>query len=56
MACASNRYLRRTELETEPILPEGYGLLKAFRAVLDVLQDASELQREMEKRYRTSRW
>ena len=56
MACASNRCLRRIELETEPILPEGYGLLKALRSLLDVLRDAFELKREMEKRYPTSRW
>lgn len=55
MACASNRCLRRTELETEPILPEGYGLLKALGALLDVLQEAFDLQRELEKRYPTSR-
>jgi len=45
MACASNTCLTRIELQTEPILPEGYGLMKALRALVEVLQDAFELQR-----------
>jgi hypothetical protein len=47
--------LRRTELQIEPILPEGYGVLKALCALLDVLADAYELQRDILKRYSTSR-
>jgi len=48
--------LRRIELQIEPILPEGYGVLRALRAVLAVLRDAIELEREMRKRYPTTRW
>ena len=55
MACASDRCLRRTELQIEPILPEGYGVMKALRAVIGVLEDAYELQRDVQKRYPTIR-
>jgi hypothetical protein len=40
MACAREQGLRRTELQIEPILPEGYGVLRALRAVLNVLRVA----------------
>jgi hypothetical protein len=55
MACAREQGLRRTELQIEPILPEGYGVLRALRAVLSVLRVAFELKRAMEKRYPRSR-
>ena len=55
MACASDRCLRRTELQIEPILPEGYGVTKALRAVIEVLADAYDLQRDLERRYPTIR-
>ena len=51
MACASNTCLVRIELQTEPILQEGYGLLKALRAPVEVLQDAFELRRALERKY-----
>ena len=51
MACASNTCLVRIELQTEPILPEGYGLMKEFRALVEVLQDAFELRRALERKY-----
>jgi len=38
-------------LQTEPILPEGYGLMKAIGALLGVLQDAFELRRALERKY-----
>ena len=56
MACVHNTCLRRTELEIEPILPEGYGVTKALRALVKVLEDAYELQRDVEKRYPAIRW
>jgi hypothetical protein len=56
MACVHSTGLRRTELQIEPILPEGYGVLKALRALLDVVTDAYELRRDVEKRYSTRRW
>ena len=55
MACVHDTCLRRTELQIEPILPEGYGALKALRAAIDVLADAYELQRDLQKRYPTIR-
>jgi hypothetical protein len=45
--------LRRTELQIEPLLPEGYGVLKALRALLGALTDAYKLQRDLQKRYPT---
>ena len=51
MACASNTCLARIELQTEPILPEGYGLMKAIGALLEVLQDAFELRSALERKY-----
>ena len=48
--------LRRTELQIEPILPEGYGVVRTLRAIVEVLEDAYELQRELQKRYPTMRW
>jgi hypothetical protein len=54
MACASNTCLTRIELQTEPILPEGYGLMKALRALVEVLQDALELQHVVQKKYPSS--
>ena len=56
MACASDRCLRRTELQIEPILLEGYGVMKALRALVEVLEDAYELQRDLAKRYPAIHW
>ena len=50
MACASHTCLARIELQTEPILPEGYGLMKALGAFFDILQDAFEMCRAAHKR------
>ncbi len=55
MACARDTGLRRTDLQTEPILPEGYGVLRALRALFDVLNEAFGLKRKLEKRYPKSR-
>jgi len=43
MTCAYKGDLVRTSLQTEPILPDGYGLLKAFRTIGEILRDAFEL-------------
>ena len=55
MACASDECLRRTELQIEPVFSEGYGVMKALRAVVEVIEDTYELQRELAKRYPTMR-
>jgi hypothetical protein len=47
--------LRRTDLQIEPILPEGYGVMTAFRAAIEVLADAYDMQRDVERRYPTMR-
>jgi hypothetical protein len=54
MAYVHDTCLRRIDLQIEPILPDGYGVLKALRVVLDVLADAYQLQRDLRKRYPTS--
>jgi hypothetical protein len=56
MACVHNKGLRRTELQIEPILPEGYGVLKALRALVEVLWDAYDLHYELRKRYPKCLW
>jgi hypothetical protein len=56
MACVHDTCLNRTELQIEPILPEGYGLMQTLRAVIEILQDADDLQRDLQKQYPTSRW
>jgi len=43
MTCASKNGLVRTSLQTEPILPGGYGLLKVFRSISEVLEYAFAL-------------
>jgi uncharacterized protein YjiS (DUF1127 family) len=43
MTCTYKDDLVRTSLQTEPILPGGYGFLKALRFVGDVLSHAFEL-------------
>ncbi len=55
MACARDTGLRRIDLQTEPILPEGYGLLSPLGALFDVLDEAFGLKRKLEKRYLQSR-
>ncbi len=42
--------LPRIELRIEPILPEGYGLLRALSALSDILQDAFEMCRVAHQR------
>jgi hypothetical protein len=55
MACVHDTCLNRTELQIEPILPEGYGVLTTLGALLDVLADAYALQRDLQKQYPTMR-
>lgn len=43
MTCASKDGLIRTSMQTEPILPGGYGLLKVFRTVGEILEYAFAL-------------
>ncbi len=43
MTCTYKGDLVRTSLQTEPILPGGYGFLKVLRLVSDVLSHAFEL-------------
>ena len=43
MSCTSNTSLARIELQIQPILPEGYGLLRVLSALFDILQDAFEM-------------
>ena len=43
MTCTYKGDLVRTSLQTEPILPGGYGFLKVLRLVGDVLSHAFEL-------------
>ena len=50
MACTSNTCLARIELQIEPILPEGYGLMRALGAFFDILQDAIEMYRVAQTR------
>jgi hypothetical protein len=45
MACTSDTSLARIELQIEPILPEGYGLMRALSALFDILQYAFEMCR-----------
>jgi hypothetical protein len=50
MACTSNTCLARIELQIKPILPEGYGLMRALGAFFDILQDAFEMCRVAQTR------
>ena len=50
MAFTSNTSLTRIELQIEPILPEGYGLMRALSALFDILQDAFEMCRVADTR------
>jgi len=49
MTCAYKGDLVRTSLQTEPILRDGYGLLKAFRAISEVLEYAFELSQTCDR-------
>jgi hypothetical protein len=56
MACVHAKGLRRTELQIEPILPEGYEVMKAVRMAIAVVEDAYDLQRDLQNRYPKMRW
>ena len=49
MTCAYKGELVRTSLQAEPVLRDGYGLLKAFRAIREVLEYAFELSQSCDR-------
>ena len=49
MPCAYKGDLVRTSLQTEPIVPGGYGFLKAFRFAADVLKSALQLSQACDR-------
>ena len=55
MTCAYKGDLVRTSLQNEQILRDGYGLLKAFRAITEVLGYAFELSQTCNRMLRRQR-
>jgi hypothetical protein len=55
MAYVHDTCLRRIDLQIEPILPDGYGMLKLLRVLVEILADAYDLQRTLQSRYRAIR-
>ena len=49
MPCAYKGDLARTSLQTEPIVPGGYGFLKTIRFALEVCKYAYELSRACDR-------
>ena len=55
MPCATKGDHVRTSLQTEPILPGGYGFLKAIHFAADILKHAFELSRACDRMLRRQR-